>query len=237
MKKYILFVICALLVIAVMAIPEVQTHFCTIDGTDTLTAIAVGPVFAPLKWPTGRNNMGGYKGMLLFIPYNAPTAVPMLPTDIKSNEDLVKATGTFTFPADGPITKPIYLYSTDATVEYKAEAQGETDGISYKQTATFFFPGNMPEVHAFNALVKNTPGYLILEDSDGQQIMMGRPGMYPSISPAFNGGKARADRRGTTYTATCDANETAVFLATPIDMEVIGGLKPEGSGDIADPTA
>lgn len=227
MKKYILFTICALLVFTVMAIPELQTQLCAMDGTDTLTALAVGPAFAPLKWPTGKNNMGGYKGMLLFIPYNAPTSVPLPPTDAASNEDLVKATGSFTFPAAGSITKPIYLYSTDATVEYKADPQGETDGISYKQTASFFFPGNTPEMHAFNALVKNTPGYLILEDADGQQIMMGRPGMYPSISPAFSGGKGRADRRGTTYTATCDANETATFLATPIDMEVVGGLKPE----------
>lgn len=227
MKKYILLSICLLLAFTVMAIPELHSQLCTIDGTDVLTTIAVGPAFAPLKWPTGKNNMGGYKGMLLFIPYNAPTAVPLPPAEAASNEDLVKAAGAFTFPADGPITKPIYLYSTDATVEYKADPQGEPDGISYKQTASFFFPGNTPEMHAFNALVKNTPGYLILEDSDGQQIMMGRPGMYPSISPAFNGGKGRGDRRGTTYTATCDANETATFLAVPIDMEAIGGLKPE----------
>jgi hypothetical protein len=47
-----------------------------------------------------------------------------------------------------------------------------------------------------------------------------------STAPSFNGGKARSDRRGTTYTATADSNYSAIFLETPIDMEVIGGLKP-----------
>lgn len=225
MKKYILLSICLLLAFAVMAIPELHSQLYTIDGTDVLT-IAVGPAFAPLKWPIGQNNMGGYKGCLLFIPFDAPSTVPLIAEDPTDNEALVQAIGSFSFPAEGTYKAPIYLYSTDGTVEYKADGQGEADGISYKQTLSFFFPGNTPGMHAFNTLVKNTPGYLIFEDSDGKQMMMGKPGMYPSISPSFNGGKARADRRGTTYTATCDANETAVFLATPIDMEVVGGLKP-----------
>ena len=236
MKKYILLIFCALFIFTVMAIPELHAHIGSISDTDTFSLIAVGPVFAPLKWPIGKNNMGGYKGMLLFIPYNAPTAVPTLPDKPASNEDLVTATGSFTFPSSGDYSKPIYLYSTDGTVEYKAEPQGETDGISYKQTASFFFPGNTPGMHAFNTMVKNTPGYLILEDSDGKQIMIGKPGLYPSISPSFNGGKGRADRRGTTYTATCDANESAVFLAVPIDMEAAGEFNPD-EGGVEDPTA
>ena len=76
------------------------------------------------------------------------------------------AAGAFAFPAEGTYKQPIYLYSTDATVEYKAEQQGEADGISYKLTLSFFFPGNTPEMHAFNALVKNTAGYYIFEDSN-----------------------------------------------------------------------
>lgn len=81
-------------------------------------------------------------------------------------------------------------------------------------------------MHAFNALVKNTAGYYIFEDSDGRQMIMGQPGLYASTAPSFNGGKARGDRRGTTYTATADSNYSAIFLETPIDMEVIGGFKP-----------
>lgn len=83
----------------------------------------------------------------------------------------------------------------------------------------------IPKKHAFNALVKNTAGYYIFEDSDGRQMIMGQPGLYASTAPSFNGGKARGDRRGTTYTATADSNYSAIFLETPIDMEVIGWIK------------
>ncbi|MCS2388844.1 hypothetical protein NXV57_15310 [Bacteroides thetaiotaomicron] len=108
----------------------------------------------------------------------------------------------------------------------KRSNREKPDGISYKLTLSFFFPGNTQEMHAFNALVKNTAGYYIFEDSDGRLMIMGQPGLYASTAPSFNGGKARGDRRGTTYTATADSNYSAIFLETPIDMEVIGGLKP-----------
>lgn len=228
MKKYIYLSFCVLFVALFITIPEFQSQVYNLDG-DALSVIAAGPAFAPLKWDIGQNNMGGYKGRLLFVPFSAPTAVPTVPDPSKatSNEDLVTASGTFAFPAEGTYKQPIYLYSTNATVEYKAEQQGEADGISYKLTLSFFFPGNTPGMHAFNALVKNTPGYYVFEDSDGKQMILGQPGLYASTAPSFSGGKASADRRGTTYTATADSNYSAIFLETPIDMEVIGGLKPE----------
>ena len=150
----------------VIAIPELHPQTCHLDG-NTLTMLAAGPAFAPLKWNVGQNNMGGYKGRLLFVPFDAPNTVPTVPDPGKAadNEALVTAAGTFAFPAEGTYKQPIYLYSTDATVDYKAEQQGEADGISYKQTLSFFFPGNTPEMHAFNALVKNTAGYYVFEDS------------------------------------------------------------------------
>ena len=151
------------------------------------------------------------------------------PSKATSNEELITAAGSFTFPAEGTYKQPIYLYSTEATVEYKAEQQGEADGISYKCTLGFFSPAILRGMHAFNALIKNTPGYYIFEDADGKQMITGQPGLYATTGPSFNGGKARADRRGTTYTATVDSNYSAIFLQTPIDMEVIAGLKPAPS--------
>lgn len=227
MKKFILFAFCLLAVAIIVTFPDIQPHF-SADGSDILLTLAAGPAFAPLKWPTGQNNMGGYKSRVLFIPYDAPTAVPEvpLPSEAKSNDELVTAVGSFTFPASGTYTQPIYLYSTDGEVDYNAEPQGETDGISFKPTLTFFFPGNTPGMHAFNALVKNTPGYYIFEDVDGRQMMLGQPGLYATTSPSFKGGKARADRRGTTYTAAADSNYSAVFLQTPIDMEAIANGAP-----------
>lgn len=155
MKKYTYLILCLLFVALVIAIPELHPQTCHLDG-DTLTMLAAGPAFAPLKWNVGQNNMGGYKGRLLFVPFDAPNTVPTVPDPGKAadNEALVAAAGAFAFPAEGTYKQPIYLYSTDATVEYKAEQQGEADGISYKLTLSFFFPGNTPEMHAFNALVK-----------------------------------------------------------------------------------
>lgn len=227
MKKKHLLILAFLFVLAAILLPEVQ-HLLSLDLNDPAAILAAGPAFAPLKWKMGQNNMGGYKARLLFIPEEAAATVPTVPNteDATDNDDLVTAEGAFTFAAGAGITQPIYLYSTDGEVEYKAEAQGETDGISYKPTLGFFFPGNTPSMHAFNALVKNTKGYYIFEDADGRQMMLGQPGLPAATSPSFNGGKARADRRGTTYTATADSNYSAIFLKTPIDMEVIGGTKP-----------
>ncbi len=179
--------------------------------------------FAALDWPIGQNNMGGFKNKLLFIPYGSVSAIPSLPSSPTDNAAMVTAAGQFTFKTGGDVAKPIFLYSTDGMVGYNAETQGEKDGISFLQTLTFFFPGNLPEMHAFNALVKNTPGYYVIEDVDGRQIMVGMEGLPASASPSFTGGQARADRRGTTYTVTADSNYSAVFLGTPIDMDDVAG--------------
>ena len=192
------------------------------SSCDTCLATAAAG-FAALDWPIGQNNMGGFKSKLLFIPKNCVSAVPELPAAPTDNEALVTAEGQFAFKQDAGVTKPIYLYSTDGTVGYNAETQGEKDGISFLQTLTFFFPGNLPEMHAFNALVKNTPGYFVIEDVDGRQIMVGMEGLPASASPSFVGGQARADRRGTTYTVTADSNYSAVFLGTKIDMDDVAG--------------
>lgn len=228
MKKRYLFIIGFLCVLTAILLPEVQ-HLLSLDAHSSIaTVLAAGPAFAPLKWNAGQNNMGGYKSRLLFIPAESVSDVPTVPDpdEATDNNGLVTADGAFTFVENSTIKQPIYLYSTDGTVEYKAEQQGEADGISFKPTLSFFFPGNTPEMHAFNAMIKNTAGYYVFEDVDGRQMILGQPGLPASTTPSFNGGKARADRRGTTYTATADSNYSAIFLKTPLDMEVIGGYKP-----------
>jgi hypothetical protein len=223
MKKKHFLIFAFLLVLSAMMLPELQQIF-SADAVDPTALLAAGPAFAPLNWKMGQNNMGGFKSHLLFIPVGAVSSVPVVPNpdDAADNDAMVTATGSFVFKETSGLTSPIYLYSTDGQVEYKADAQGEVDGISYKQTLAFVFPGNTPSMHAFNALVKNTPGYYIFEDVDGRQMMLGQPGLPASTSPAYNGGKARADKRGTTYTATADSNYTGIYLGTPIDIEAIG---------------
>lgn len=228
MKKKLLLSLAFIVILAVILVPEAQ-HLLSLDLGDSSTTIqAAGPAFAALQWKMGQNNMGGYKSRLLFVPEAAAATVPTVPVPeaAADNTELVTAEGSFTFVEGSGITQPIYLYSTDGEVDYKAEPQGEPDGISFKPTLAFFFPGNTPGMHAFNALVKNTRGYYIFEDTEGRQMILGQPGLPASTSPSFAGGKGRGDRRGTTYTATADSNYSTIFLKTPIDMEVIGGLKP-----------
>ena len=229
MKRKTIFMMLAVIMVASfisMILPELQ-QLCSDFDTDTLMlATASVPAWNPLKWKTGQNNMGGYKPRLLFVPVGAVASMPVVGFD--STKNAYVASGAFTFnTGDDALTKPIYLYSTDGKVGYTAEPQGETDGISYKPTLTFFFPGNLPVMHLFNAMVKNTPGYYIYEDVDGQQFLLGEDGLPAMTSPSFNGGQTRSDARGTTYTATADSNYTAVLLGTPIDMLVVGGYKPE----------
>ena len=192
--------------------------------------LATGPAFAPLKWPTGQNNMGGFKPFVLFIPHDACKTVPALPeaSAATDNNDFVTAKGTFTFNEPG-LKNPLYLYSTDGEVGYSAESQGETDGKSFVQKLEFFFPGNLPEMHAFNALVKNTPGYYVFEDSDGRQMIMGAEGLPTATTPSYNGGKKRADRRGTAYSVTCDSNFSGIYLAEKIDINAILNPSPEAA--------
>lgn len=219
MKNRKLYIVLAIALIAVLTVYITGSA----EWNDTSLIMAAGPAFAPLKRPMGRNNMGGYKGYLLYVPADAATQVPTVPQwdEATDNSNLVTAAGSFTFPEEGAVRMPIYLYNTDAKVGYSVEAQGEVDGISYKQTLTGFFPGNMKEAHAFAAMVKNTPGYYIFEDTDGQQMMVGQPGMPAATSVSYNGGQARADLRGHTFTITADSNYSAIFLETPIDIEKI----------------
>ncbi len=212
-KKAIFFIVGLLAVCMVF-------DYCVGNGADAFTLTATAG-FAALDWPIGQNNMGGFKNKLLFIPQTCVESVPTLPASPSSNTEMVTAAGAFTFKTGATPNKPIYLYSTDGMVGYSAEPQGEKDGISFLLTLLFFFPGNLPEMHAFNALVKNTPGYFIIEDIDGNQIMVGMDGLPASASPSFAGGQAHADRRGTTYTVTADSNYSAVFLGTPIDMDAV----------------
>ena len=203
------------MILAVLLLPDIG-----IADTGDGLLLCTGAAFAPLDWPMGQNNMGGFKPKLLFVPFNAVSSYPAVPApgEADDNEGMVTAVGSFVFKQGASVSHPIYLYSTDGQVGYTAETQGETDGISYRQTLTFRFPGNLPEMHAFNALVKNTPGFYVFEDSDGRQMIMGAEGLPVNTAPSFNGGQSRADARGTTYTATADSNYTGIFLETPIDF-------------------
>lgn len=193
-------------------------------GTGMALAFALPIGFSNLTWPSGSENMGGYKNRLLFIPADSVTAVPELPPEAIAAEDLVTAAGAFTFKDTAD--KPIFIYATKGTVDYNSEPQGEIDGHSQKNTLVFTHPGSKAEVAAFGRKVNNTPGYLIFEDHNGVQYMLGEKGMPCSISQSFAGGAAPADRKGTTFTAEADSFCSYIILGTPIDMDEIENPTP-----------
>jgi hypothetical protein len=188
-------------------------------GTGMALAFAMPIGFSNLTWPSGSENMGGYKNRLLFIPASAVTVVPELPTEPVASDDLVTAAGAFTFKEAGD--KPIFIYATKNTVSYNSENQGEVDGQSFLQTLEWMHPGSSAEAGAFARKVNNTPGYLIYEDAKGIQYMVGQSGMPCSIKPAFAGGASPTDRKGTTFTAEADSFCPYIILGTPIDMDEI----------------
>lgn len=186
--------------------------------------------FAPLLWPAGSDNMGGYKGRIAFIPESGVSVVPALPKEPKVDADFVTATGAFTFIKSGD--KPTPIYATRATVGYKAEIQGEADCKSYKITGEFFHPGSKIEAAAFARQICNTPGYLIIEDSEKQQLV-GQEGYPCTISASFDGGKAPADKRGWSFTFEADSVAPMIVMGTPIDLnELFTGVvtPPENPG-------
>lgn len=203
-----------LLVVVSIVIAQIEMS----SGIALAFALPIG--FANLTWPSGSENMGGYKNKLLFIPADAVTAVPeIVNTEALAAEDLVTAAGAFTFKDTGD--KPIFIYATKNTVSYNSENQGEVDGQSFLQTLEWIHPGSSAEAGAFARLVNNTPGYLIYEDAKGIQYMVGQSGMPCSIKPAFAGGASPTDRKGTTFTAEADSFCPYIILGTPIDMDEI----------------
>ena len=186
--------------------------------------------FAPVFWPAGSDNMGGYKGRVAFIPESSVTKVPALPKVPKEVADFVTAEGAFTFVKSGD--KPTPIYATRATVGYKAEIQGETDCKSYKITGEFFHPGSKIDAAAFARQICNTPGYLLIENDEHQQLI-GQEGYPCMVTASFDGGNAPADKRGWSFTFEADSVAPMIVMGTPVDLsELFTGVAstPENPG-------
>ncbi len=165
----------------------------------------------------GTENMGGFQNRLLCYPAHEVTSVPTLPEKPATVEELAIAEGTFEFKdKDG---EPIAIYATDKTVGMKAENQGETDGQSFNVTGEFFHPGNKTEVAGFARMVNNTPCYLVLISPEGEQFIVGQPGLPCNIKASYDAGTARSDRRGFPFTFEADSLAPLIKLKTPIDVE------------------
>jgi hypothetical protein len=174
-------------------------------------------VFGPMIH-TGKDNMGGYKSRLVFIPDGLVSAVPTLPTTLAAIADYATATGAFTF-INGAV--PIAIQATDKTVKIAAEPQGEIDGQSFKQTGEFLYPGDEVAAAAFARMVNSTPGYVVVENAKGEQFMTGQKGLFCYIKPAFDGGAGRGDKKGFKFTFESDSVAPFIKLASPIDINAL----------------
>ncbi len=175
----------------------------------------------PVTYPCGKDNMGGYQSFVLFVPACAVSEVPKLPKVTESSEEdaIVTATGSFTFKEENG--KPLYIQCTDKTVKCDAENQGEIEGQSFSISGEFYRAGNEKRYAALSRQINNTPGYLILEEFDGQQIIVGQPGLPCIIKPSMEGGMARSDRRGYKFTFQADSVAPKIYLETPIDVSAL----------------
>ena len=187
-----------------------------LGDTQNVEGVCYAVTFAPLLWPAGSDNMGGYKGRIAFIPESAVKKVPTLPENPSETAEFVTAEGAFDFKKNGD--KPTPIYATRATIGYKAEIQGEADCRSYKQSFEFFHPGSRVEAAAFARQVCNTPGYLLLEDGE-HQILVGQPGYPCTISASFDGGKAPADKKGWSFTGDADSVVPMIVMKSPHDLD------------------
>ena len=62
--------------------------------------------FAPVLWPAGSSNMGGYKGRVAFIPESAVSKVPTVPESPSEAVDYATAAGSFTVVNSGDKPTP-----------------------------------------------------------------------------------------------------------------------------------
>jgi hypothetical protein len=178
--------------------------------------------FDPITGLDGADNMGGYKDYVLWVPKYAVSAVPTLPkkTALSTDDDLVTAAGAFVFK-DAVAGKPIFFECTPASVKFDTPNQGEIEGQSYAPAGEFYRAGNKKAYAAFARKYNNTPGYLILEDMDGNQIIVGQRNLECYLKPSFEGGQKRADRRGYKITFSTDSITPVAFLGTPIDVDAL----------------
>ncbi len=173
----------------------------------------------PITYPCGKENMGGYKPFVLFVPTCAVSTVPTLPkiTDESQDEHYIKAIGAFTFKKEDG--KALYIQCTDKTVKCDAETQGEIEGQSFNITGEFYRAGSEERYSALARQINNTSGYLILEELNGEQIIVGQPGLPCLVKPSMEGGMTRTDRRGYKFTFQADSVAPKVYLETKIDID------------------
>jgi len=179
---------------------------------------------ADLKQTPGKRNMGG----LLSKAYYTPLANIDLTTPL-----VLSASGKLDFA--GPIVlsgtnKFIEIYSTPEKNSLVDNSVGEIDGMSKELIYEFVYPGSQIEVDEFEAYALNTPGVIIVPDTNGNNRVLGLCALSQDsdeitadISAHLmqaNGtsGAARADLRGKTFQFKSSAPHAPLYYTGAIDI-------------------
>lgn len=197
-------------------------------GSHAVLCAVPGLIIPPvIKGMEGEENMGGFKNFVIFIPDEIILKEPMLSETPASFEGLVEAIGEFEFKVGG---LPVYCYSTPGEVDFKPGSQGEIDGKSFNQKGEWFHPAAARSiVMALARYLNNRAGRVVIETSDGTQLLIGQEGLPATISASGDYGKAAKDRRGFKFEFLTDSFVPAIVLKGASKLDILD-IKNGGTG-------
>lgn len=180
--------------------------------------------------------MGGYKSRIAIIRKCDVTAIPQR----KENAQLLAMgdrslmVGTFAFKATA---RPIFVDAIEGTIKYTAGIQGNLGSKNFLPAAEFSVKDKEEADELASALL-NVPCYVVIEEYDGRQLMIGNSALKATIDPSFDSGAAPTDERKYTFIVNVLASFRAKqYLETPINMEIDTPYVPypnsSGSGNLS----
>lgn len=152
-----------------------------------------------------------------FVPAANVTGVPALPdiTDASALDTLAKLTGDVTLSAGKFWHKIDVLVDTS---EVKNESVGPKGQRRWKSGFDLLIGGTDAQKLGFSRMVLNTPGYWLVEQRNGQKILIGSTKGPAYISEgSLTWGKTNEDTVGGSYTV--EANAMAVIYEGTVTTE------------------
>lgn len=153
-----------------------------------------------IDWEDGQDNTAGIQQTVYFIRKSDVETFPPLPKmeTATTLEELAIVPGDIVLKTG---KKAIGFYTTLEKGGGNSETQGETDGISFKNSLKLSHPGNKAKAEGFARFVKNGSFYILYADLDGATFLLGHPG-YPAkfVSAPGGTGEATGSARARVYT-------------------------------------
>ncbi len=158
--------------------------------------------FTDLAWADHAENMGGFNSSAFLGISTDIDTYAELPAVPAAEADYVTLEGVYVMK---PTKKFIEVHVTPDTAKAIAENQGETDGQSFKLKGEFLYPGTKAECRAFARKINNARGVIILEDAEGERLVVGTKARPCYFKPTLDWGQKAADRKGMTVAFESDS--------------------------------